>query len=99
MDEISLTLYIISNTAISKRAIRNIKSICSSKALSAQCCLEIIDLKENPGVAEKEKILATPLLIKNSPAPQRRIIGDLSNKQKVISALELNLELRDDEQD
>lgn len=91
MTKISLTLYIISHSAISRRAIRNIESICSSTNFANLCNLEIIDLNENPGLAEEKKILATPLLIKNFPEPKIRIIGDLSNTEKVVSALALDI--------
>jgi circadian clock protein KaiB len=89
MTTISLTLYIINHSAISKRAINNINSIFSIIKNSELCQLKIIDLKENPNLAESEKILATPMLVKESPGPKLRIIGDLSNKEKLISLLEL----------
>jgi circadian clock protein KaiB len=57
--------------------------------LSGSCELDIIDVLENPQVAEDDKILATPTLVKELPLPQRRIIGDLSDKEKVMMGLEI----------
>ena len=86
---ISLTLYIIGMTPLSKRALINIESICAATPLANKCTLNIVDLNDNPGLAEQKKILATPLLIKNTPKPEIRILGDLSNIEKIISLLEL----------
>jgi len=97
MTDINLELYIIGHSALSKRAIKNIKSICSDNSQKGQCRIEIIDLEANPGVAEQLKILAIPLLIKKFPLPQIRIIGDLSNEKKVRAAL--GLEQSNDEED
>ncbi|ANH12530.1 TPA: circadian clock KaiB family protein [Legionella pneumophila] len=90
MTRTKLKLFVIGNSAISKRAIINLQSICSDPKLADLCDIEVVDLCKNKGVAEQEKILATPILIKKEPLPERRIIGDLSDKQKVISALEMD---------
>ncbi|CZG20714.1 circadian clock KaiB family protein [Legionella pneumophila serogroup 1] len=90
MTRTKLKLFVIGNSAISKRAIINLQSICSDPKLADLCDVEVVDLCINKGVAEEEKILATPVLIKKEPLPERRIIGDLSDKQKVISALEMD---------
>ncbi|QDP73267.1 circadian clock protein KaiB [Legionella israelensis] len=89
MSKIKLKLYVIGNGLVSKRAIRNFKALCSTAGLKGCCDMEVIDLMEHQDLAEKERILATPLLIRKEPLPQRRIIGDLSNRQKVLSTLEL----------
>ena len=57
--------------------------------LSAEYELQIIDVLENPQMAEDDRILATPTLIKQLPLPLRRIIGDLSDKDKVLLGLEV----------
>lgn len=89
MARITLQLFIIGNSLISRRAIKNIKTICSMGKLRGRCELEVIDLLEDQERAEQENILATPLLIRKAPLPQRRIIGDLSNKKKVLTTLDL----------
>jgi circadian clock protein KaiB len=57
--------------------------------LGGEYQLEVIDVLANPQIAEDEKILATPTLIKQLPPPLRRVIGDLSDKEKVLLGLEL----------
>lgn len=69
-------------------AISNLKRICEQE-LAGQYELEIIDVQEFPNLAEDEKILATPTLIKSLPLPPRRVIGDLSNTEKVLLGLEV----------
>ena len=69
-------------------AIANLRRICDQE-LRGQYQLEIIDVLENPQAAEDEKILATPTLIKQLPPPLRRVIGDLSDKEKVLLGLEV----------
>ncbi len=83
-----LRLYITGSTSRSILAIKNLKNICE-KYLEGQYELEIIDLYQNPGLAEGEQIIAAPTLIKELPLPFRRIIGDLSNKEKVLLGLDL----------
>jgi circadian clock protein KaiB len=69
-------------------AITNLERICQQE-LAGQYELEIIDVLEHPQRAEDEKILATPTLIKQLPPPLRRVIGDLSDKSKVLLGLEV----------
>lgn len=69
-------------------AISNLRRICENE-LEGQYDLEIIDVLEHPDVAEDEKILATPTLIKSLPLPLRRVIGDLSDTEKVLLGLEV----------
>jgi len=59
------------------------------KKLKGKYELKIIDILKNPGIAEKKKIMATPLLERVSPEPVRRVIGDLSDEDKVIIGLDL----------
>jgi circadian clock protein KaiB len=74
-------------------AIANLRRICEQE-LEDRYELEIIDVLEYPQLAEDEKILATPTLIKQLPPPLRRVIGDLSDKEKVLFGLEVRPELR-----
>ncbi len=89
MSEYILKLYITGKTANSQRAINNLKSICD-KELKGRYNLKVIDVLESPQLAEDEKIMATPTLVKNLPPPIRRIIGDLSDTEKVLLGLDLN---------
>jgi circadian clock protein KaiB len=68
--------------------VANLRRICEQE-LAGQYALEIIDVLENPQLAEDEKILATPTLIKQLPPPLRRVIGDLSDTDKVLLGLEV----------
>ena len=83
-----LKLYITGQTPKSQRAIANLRRLCDEE-LQGQYELDIIDILERPQLAEDEKILATPTLAKELPPPLRRIIGDLSDKDKVLLGLDL----------
>lgn len=71
-----------------EQAITNLRRICDED-LSGEYDIEVIDVLENPQLAEDEKILATPTLIKKLPPPLRRVIGDLSDKEKVLLGLDI----------
>lgn len=88
MNKYILRLYITGQTPKSERAIENLRRICEEE-LNGQYQMVIIDVLERPQLAEDEKILATPTLIKELPPPLRRIIGDLSDTEKVLLGLEL----------
>ncbi len=83
-------LYITGKTQRSEQAILNLRKICKD-VLSSQCDITVIDILEAPELAETKKIIATPTLIKETPLPTRRIIGDLSNLEKVLFGLGLSL--------
>ena len=83
-----LTLYVTGTSPRAQIAISNLERICQQE-LQGQYELEIIDVLEHPQRAEDEKILATPTLIKQLPPPLRRVIGDLSDKAKVLLGLEV----------
>ncbi|MBF0154920.1 MAG: circadian clock protein KaiB [Magnetococcales bacterium] len=83
-----LKLYITGYTPRSERAIKNLRRICEQD-LSGRYEMRVIDILEHPQLAEDEKILATPTLIKVLPPPLRRIIGDLSDTEKVLLGLDL----------
>ncbi len=83
-----LRLYITGHSPRTDHAIANIRRICRED-LQGQFDLTIIDVLENPQLAEDEKIMATPTLIKDLPHPLRRVIGDLSDKDKVLLGLDL----------
>ena len=88
MNKYLLKLYITGRTQRSEKAIANLQRICEVE-LAGQYEMTIIDILERPHLAEDEKILATPMLIKQLPPPLRRVIGDLSDTEKVILGLDL----------
>ena len=83
-----LKLYIAGQTANSLRAIKNLEVVLKNE-LKGIYTLEIIDILKNPKLAEDEKILATPTLSRVLPLPVRRIIGDLSDREKILVGLDL----------
>jgi circadian clock protein KaiB len=87
-DKYILRLYITGSTVRSVLAITNLKKICE-EYLEGRYELEVIDLYQHPGLAKGEQIIAAPTLIKKLPLPFRRIIGDMSNKEKVLLGLDL----------
>ena len=88
MQKFQLRLYIMGQTPRSVIAIKNLKDLCKSE-LAGQYELSIIDVLERPQLAEDEKIIATPTLIKDLPPPLKRVIGDLSDKEKVLMGLDV----------
>ena len=83
-----LKLYVTGHTANSTKAIANIKGIFKN-GLNNLYKLKVIDVVKNPRLAEEDKILATPALVKVLPPPVRKIIGDLSNRERVLLGLDL----------
>src|SRR6478735_9779803 len=78
-----LRLFIIGASPNSIRAVENVKSICD-EYLKDGYELEIIDIHQQPELAEGEDVIAIPLMIKKSPYPERRMIGDMSDTQRVL---------------
>ena len=89
-----LRLYITGSTLASQHAVSNLGSLCQGE-LKGLCDVEVIDILENPQLAEEEKILATPTLVKRKPAPVRKVIGDLSHRDKVLLGLGLQSHMAD----
>jgi len=87
-DKYILRLYITGTTSRSILAITNLKKICE-EYLEGRYELEVIDLYKKPSLAKGDQIIAAPTLIKKLPLPFRRIIGDMSNKEKVLFGLDL----------
>ena len=83
-----LRLYITPRTANSQRAISNLDALCQED-LPARLEVEVIDVTEQPAMAERDKILATPTLVRQTPGPVRKIIGDLSDRERVLASLDL----------
>lgn len=84
--EYVLRLFVTGASANSIRAISNLKRICETH-LNERYSLEIIDVYQQKAIAETEQLIALPLLIKTLPLPQRRLIGDMSDEQKVLRGL------------
>jgi len=85
-----LRLYITGNAPQSVRAIANLKRICEEH-LKDKYDLEIIDIYKRPDLAKDEQIIAAPTLIKSLPKPFKKLIGDLSNEEKVLFGLDLSV--------
>jgi circadian clock protein KaiB len=88
-ERFALRLYVTGTTPRSMLAIKNLRHICE-KYLAGMYDLEVIDIYQYPEVAAQAQIIAAPTLIKLSPAPLRRAIGDLSNEDKVLFTLNLS---------
>jgi circadian clock protein KaiB len=92
-----LKLYVAGNTPNSVRALKTLKNILEEE-FKGVYALKVIDVLKSPQLAEEDKILATPTLAKILPPPVRKIIGDLSDREKVLIGLDLLYEeLRDEE--
>jgi circadian clock protein KaiB len=83
-----LRLYVTGMTPRSTEAIARTKAICEER-LAGRYELEVIDIYQQPILAKGEQIIATPTLIKKLPLPLRRLVGDLSNRQRVLLGLDL----------
>ena len=85
-----LRLYIAGHTPAADRAIHNLERIVLDIGCEGQQFeIEVIDILENPQMAEDERILATPVVIKSLPPPVRRVVGDLCEREKVLVGLDL----------
>ncbi len=85
-----LRLYVTGITPKSTRAIQNIKKICEEN-LKDHYELEVIDIYQQPTLAKDDQIIAAPTLIKKLPLPLRKLLGDMSDKERVLLGLDLKL--------
>ncbi|AMJ66610.1 circadian clock KaiB family protein [Hymenobacter sp. PAMC 26628] len=83
-----LRLYVAGQTAKSAAALANLRRYCA-EYMEGSYSLEVIDLLLHPQLAEGDQILAIPTLVRKVPAPLRRIIGDLSNEERVLVGLDI----------
>ncbi|MGA2929165.1 MAG: circadian clock KaiB family protein [Solirubrobacteraceae bacterium] len=83
-----LRLYVVGATAGSQRAIANLRAICETE-LAGRYELEVIDIYQQPSLAEGEQIIAAPTLIKQLPPPVRQLVGDMSDRDRVLLGLDL----------
>jgi len=84
----NLRLYVAGQTPRSLTAFKNLKDICEAH-LKGKYHIEVIDLLENPTLARGDQILAIPTLVRKLPQPIRKIIGDLSNTERVLVGLDI----------
>lgn len=85
---LKLKLYVAGQTPKSLAALSNLKKICDEH-LKGKYHVEVIDLMKNPQLAQGDQILAIPTLVKQLPVPVRKIIGDLSNTDRVLIGLDI----------
>lgn len=83
-----LKLYVAGQTPKSAAALTNLKRMCEEH-LPGRYRLEVVDLAQNPQLARSDQILAIPTLVRRLPSPIRKIIGDLSNSERVLVGLDL----------
>jgi circadian clock protein KaiB len=83
-----LRLYVTGSTGRSLRAIHNLKKLCEEH-LSEDYDLEVIDIYNDPAAAREAQIIAAPTLVKKLPLPIRKFVGDLSDTQKILVALDI----------
>lgn len=86
--EWQLKLYVAGQTAKSAAALVNLKRVCETH-LAGRYQIEVVDLLVNPRLAAGDQILAVPTLVRKVPAPIRKIIGDLSNEERVLVGLDV----------
>ncbi len=86
--EYAFDLYVTGATPNSTRAVRNIKEICE-QYLAGRYALRIVDLYQEPQLAQQEQIIAAPTLVRVRPLPRRQLVGDLSDRAAVLAALGL----------
>ncbi len=84
----NLRLYVAGQTPKSLAAFANLKKLCEEH-LAGRYSIEVVDLIENPRLAQGDQILAIPTLVRKLPEPIRKIIGDLSNTERVLVGLDL----------
>lgn len=88
VEKLVLRLYVTGNTPKSTRAIENIRRICEEQ-FPGRYDLEVIDIYQQPKLAQGDQIIAAPTLIKRLPLPMRKFIGDLSDEENVLLGLDL----------
>jgi circadian clock protein KaiB len=92
-DEWILRLYIAGQSARSAAALRNLEAICEEH-LAGRYRIEIIDLLKHPQLARGDQIVAVPTLVRHLPPPMKKIIGDLSDEDRVLVGLDLRVRRR-----
>jgi circadian clock protein KaiB len=86
---LKLTLYVAGQTPKSVAAIRNLEAICAEHIGPDRYVIDVVDLRQAPQLAREHNIVAIPTLVRKLPAPIQKIIGDLSDTQKVLVSLQV----------
>jgi circadian clock protein KaiB len=86
---VTLRLYVAGQTPKSLAALANLKKVCDTHLFMHNIDLEVVDLLEKPQLAQADQILAIPTLVRKLPSPIKRIIGDLSNTERVLVGLDI----------
>ncbi|MCG5515189.1 MULTISPECIES: circadian clock KaiB family protein [unclassified Ectothiorhodospira] len=90
MTQYLLRLYIAGMTPAARRAIENLEALTADMATQDQeLQVEVVDILERPQLAEDERILATPVVVRKLPLPVRRVVGDLSERERVLVGLDI----------
>jgi circadian clock protein KaiB len=84
----NLRLYVVADAPRSRTALTNLKRLCAER-LKHDYAIEVIDLTKRPDLAKADQIIAVPTLVRKIPEPMKRIIGDLSNADRALVALEI----------
>ncbi len=85
-----LTLFVSGASSSSARAVRNARALCEEH-LAGRHELTIVDINQDPEMARGRRVLATPTLLKGHPAPERMLVGDLSDSESVLAALDIHV--------
>jgi circadian clock protein KaiB len=85
---VRFTLFVTGMTPRTELAVTNLRALCAER-LGGVCRVDIVDVLEQPQLAEEWKVLATPTLVKESPPPRRRVTGDLTDTERVLQILML----------
>ncbi len=85
----ALRLYVAGQTPKSMAAFANLKKLCQEHLAGKKYSIEVVDLLKNPTLAKGDQILAIPTLVRKLPQPMRKILGDLSNTERVLIGLDL----------
>lgn len=85
-DKFVLRLYITGNTPNSIKAVANIKMLCE-EVLQGRYEMKVVDIYQDPSQASEDQVVAIPTLVKASPLPRRRLVGDMSSRERVLAGL------------
>ncbi|HST57432.1 MAG TPA: circadian clock KaiB family protein [Longimicrobium sp.] len=91
MDRIALTLFVAGPSPRSRAAESNLRAMCRDQ-LGGRAELKVIDVVQDPEAAERHRVLTTPTVVREHPAPPRRVTGDLGDAARVLAALDLETE-------
>lgn len=87
-DHYLLRLYVTGSTPNSLKAVANIKSLCE-EVLCGRYEMEVVDIYQDPSLASEDQVVAIPTLVKAAPPPRRRLVGDMSSRERVLAGLGL----------